>query len=80
MDSPDIREEEFWRFLKTIHILFLDLTSSTAQQEAVCKNQLALAKGDSDAMHVAENTWNSLLKIFGGQQIKRTNAQPIRFA
>ena len=63
IDSLDIREEEFWRFLKTIHILFLDLTSSTAQQEAVCKNQLALAKGDSDAMHVAENTWNSLLKI-----------------
>ena len=63
MDSLDIREEEFWRFLKTVHILFLDLTSSTAQQEAVCKNQLALSKGGSDAMHVAENTWNSLLTI-----------------
>ena len=63
LDSSDIDGMEFWRFLKTIHILFLDLTSSTAQQVAVCKQQLALAIGSSNAASGAEATWNELLGI-----------------
>ena len=63
LNSSDVDEVEFWHFLKTIHILFLDFTSSTAQQEAVCKQQLAQATSSSDAVRVADSTWNKLLTI-----------------
>ena len=61
-DPSGVNEENFWRFLKTIHILLLDFNSSTSQQEAMCKSQLALASNDSDPHH-ASNTWNELLEI-----------------
>ena len=38
-----LTREEFWRFLKVIHILPLDFTTSTSQQEAWIKQALALA-------------------------------------
>ncbi len=63
LDSSEVDEAEFWRFLKTIHILFLDFTTSTAQQEAMCKYQLALAADSSNAASTAESTWNKLLEI-----------------
>ena len=63
LDSADIGEAEFWHFLKATYILFLDLTSSTAQQEAMCKQQLALAIGSSNAVSGVEATWNELLGI-----------------
>ena len=63
LDSSDIDEAEFWCFLKAIHILFLDFTSSTAQQEAGYKQFLALSADNSDAVSDAEATWNNLLGI-----------------
>ena len=63
LDSSGTDEVEFWRFLKTIHVLFLDFTTSTAQHEAVCKQQLAQAAGGSNAVSIAESTWNKLLEI-----------------
>ena len=58
-----IDDAEFWRFLKAVHILALDLTTSSAQQEAVVKQLLAQSAGGSDAMTVAETTWYELLEI-----------------
>ena len=63
LDSSEADEGEFWRFLRTIHVLFLDFTTSTAQHEAVCKQQLAQAASSSDAVSTAESTWNKLLEI-----------------
>ena len=63
LDSSGTDEVEFWRFLKTIHVLFLDFTTSTAQHEAVCKQQLAQATDSSNAVSTAESTWNKLLEI-----------------
>ena len=61
-DPSGVNEEDFWRFLKTLHILLLDFNSSTSQQEAICKSQLALASNDPEPHH-ASNAWNELLEI-----------------
>ena len=63
LNSCDVDDTEFWNFLKAIHILFLDFTSSTAQHESMCIQLLAHASNDSDAVSTAESTWNELLKV-----------------
>ena len=60
-DSTGVGAAELWRFLKSIHILFLDFGSS-AHQEAICKSQLALASTGPDPPN-ASNTWKELLEI-----------------
>ena len=57
-----VSNEEFWRFLKVIHILPLDFATSTSQQEAWIKQALAMASTDN-AMTTAELTWLELLKL-----------------
>lgn len=57
-----LSHEEFWRFLKVIHILPLDFTTSTSQQEAWIKQALALTSTTENAMSTAELTWLELLK------------------
>ena len=57
-----LSDEEFWRFLKVIHILPLDFTTSTSQQEAWIKQALALTSTTENAMSTAELTWLELLK------------------
>ena len=57
-----ISDQDFWRFLKVIHILPLDFTTSTAYHETWTKQALALASTDENSMPTAESTWLELLK------------------
>lgn len=56
-------EESFWNFLKAVHLLSLDLGTSTAQAEASIKNLLALTVTESDAVSGAATSWNALLSL-----------------
>ena len=58
-----VPDEELWRFLKVIHILPLDFTTSTAHQETWTKQALAMASTNESAINTAESTWLELLKI-----------------
>ena len=52
---------DVWPFLRVIHIVSLDLHSSTHQTEAMIKSLLAHTANDPDANSVATASWNSLL-------------------
>lgn len=56
---------EVWPFLKTLHVLSLDLTTSTAQVEGHVKTLLARATDEPDSRRAAEVTWNELLREAG---------------
>ena len=61
--SSPVSDEEYWRFLKVIHILPLDFTTSTAQQEASVKQALAMAATEDSMLETAERTWLDLLRL-----------------
>ena len=56
-------DKDFWVFLKSIYLLNLDFTTSTAQHEAWVKNALALAATGLDAVSAAEATWHELIVL-----------------
>ena len=58
-----VDDEKFWCFFKAIHILLLDFSQSVAQQEAICKQQLAQTSSSRNPVRDAETTWNELLSI-----------------
>ena len=61
--TDSINKEKFWRFLRTIHILFLDFTTDTSQQEASVIQWLAQSSKSTDAVNTARNTWHELVMI-----------------
>ena len=76
--STPILESDFWRFLKSLHLLVFDFTTSTAQQEAWVRNALALAATGTDAVGSAEATWHQLIGIAasaasGARTLKRSD-------
>ena len=75
-DSLPPANEDFWRFLKAVHLLSLDLTTSTAQTEGFIKHGLALACTESNPLEVAETTWLKLIEVaasaaMGARTLKR---------
>ena len=58
-----VTEAEIWPFLRCLHVLSLDLQTSTRQNESEIKNLLALTTVDSDPGSVVEASWNALLAI-----------------
>jgi conflict system STAND superfamily ATPase len=56
---------EVWPFLRVLHVLSLDLNSSTRQTEAAIKTLLAYTTGEQDALGAAEASWNTLLREVG---------------
>ncbi len=60
-ETRRVDRAEIWPFLRVIHILSLDLASSTRQQEANVKTLLAFAAHEQNAHAAAESTWNALL-------------------
>jgi hypothetical protein len=54
---------EIWPFLRVLHVLSLDLLTATRQTEAATKTLLAFTTGESDAIEVANTSWNALLAI-----------------
>jgi hypothetical protein len=54
--------QDVWAFLKSLHILSLDLATATAQAEALVKTLLAHTCGEADALGAANTTWFELLR------------------
>jgi hypothetical protein len=64
-EGKSVSAAEIWSFLRVLHVLSLDLNSSTNQTEAAIKTLLAHTAGEQDAMDAAEATWNALLRQVG---------------
>jgi len=58
-----INDEEFWCFLKTVHLLSYDLTTNSAQTESLVKTLLRHSIASSNADHIVNATWLELLHI-----------------
>ena len=65
LEGCDVSASEIWPFLKVIHLISLDLNTSTAQSEALAKTLLAHATSQSDPVGTAGATWNALLAEVG---------------
>ena len=75
-DSSAANGEDFWRFLKAVHLLSLDLTTPTAHTESMTKQALATACEASDPLEIAESTWPKLIEVassaaMGGRTLRR---------
>jgi len=62
-EGRDVTEAEIWPFLRLLHVISLDLQTSTAQHEALIKTLLVHTAADSDARSIADASWNELLAI-----------------
>ena len=58
MGPPDL-----WAFLRVLHLLSLDLNTSTSQTEANIVSLLAHTVSDGDGMAAATSSWAALLKL-----------------
>ena len=61
--STPVADSDFWRFLKSLHLLIYDFTTSTAQEEAWVRNVLAQAATGADPVKAAETSWHELVDI-----------------
>ncbi len=58
-----IEDETLWQFLRTLHVLSYDLTTSTAQTEGLVKTVLRHATSDADPHHAANFAWLRLVEL-----------------
>ena len=77
-DSAAPNNRDFWRFLKSVHLLILDLTTSTAQHEGMTKQILAMSSTLANPLEGAEATWPKLIEIaassaMGGRTLRRND-------
>ncbi len=68
--------KDFWCFLRAVHLLSLDLTTSTAQTESMTKQALAMACELPNPLKEAEATWLKLIDVassaaMGGRTLRR---------
>jgi hypothetical protein len=54
---------DIWPFLRVLHVLSLDLDTSTRQTESHIKSLLAHTATEGDGVSVADASWNALLDI-----------------
>lgn len=78
LDEVPITAKDLWSFLCVLHVLSLDLHTSTRQTEAHIKTLLALKSTDSDPLASAAAAWNRLLSIASdsnpvARSLKRTD-------
>ena len=76
-DPETLHDKDFWRFLKSVHLLSWDLTTPTAQQEGMAKLILAMASPLENRLEIADATWSRLLEIaaagaMNGQTLTRS--------
>jgi hypothetical protein len=57
--------DDYWRFLRVLHVVSLDLHTDTARDEASIKSLLAQTCQEADSASAAEATWRELLEIAG---------------
>ena len=62
-DEEDGLSERVWKFLRVVHILSLDLATSTRQNEAQVKSMLSHFVEADNTMEIAHATWDGLLRI-----------------
>lgn len=63
--AHQVSNEEFWAFLKHLHLISYDLTTSGSQTEAWIKTLLAHTAVTHDKIAVANASWDSLLQVAG---------------
>ena len=61
-EGRDVPISEVWPLLRVLHVLSLDLATSTRQTEVAMKTLLAHTADDQDPLAAAETTWNALLR------------------
>ncbi|WP_136524126.1 nSTAND1 domain-containing NTPase [Geomonas ferrireducens] len=62
-EGTAIAAADLWPFLRRLHVLSLDLNSSTRQTEALIKYLLAHTTTDGNAAGLASASWNALLAL-----------------
>ena len=63
LEQKPISLSSLWPFLRVLHVLSLDLHSSTRQTEAHLKSLLSYTVAEGDAVGSATATWNTLLNL-----------------
>jgi hypothetical protein len=61
LEAKPVTSADIWPFLRALHVLSLDLHSSTRQTEAHVKSMLALTATDGDPVANATSSWNELV-------------------
>jgi hypothetical protein len=64
-EGREVSGAEICAFLATLHVLSLDLASSTRQHEGMMKSLLAQTAQESNRLEAATNSWNALLGVVG---------------
>lgn len=62
IEGQAMTSQDVWAFLKSLHILSLDLATSTSQTEAFTKTLLAHTSSESEVLGAANTTWLELLR------------------
>src|SRR5262249_46344314 len=65
LEGANVSAAEIWPFLRVLHVLSLDLNSSTGQAETAIKSLLAYTSNDQDPVAAADAPWNALLRLIG---------------
>lgn len=63
LEGTPVIAKDLWPFLRLLHVLSLDLHTSTRQTEAHIKTLLALKSTDSDPVAGATSAWDALLAL-----------------
>lgn len=61
-EGRSVSSAEVWPFLRVLHVLSLDLDSSTRQTEAAIKTLLAYTASEENVLGAADASWNALLR------------------
>lgn len=61
IEGRPVKAADIWPFLRALHVLSLDLHSSTRQTEAHITSMLALTATDGDPVATAASSWNELV-------------------
>lgn len=85
VEGKPITAADIWPFLRIVHVLSLDLNSSTRQAEAHIKSMLALTVTKGDAIASAAVSWNELVveassAMAASRSIRREDLPPATLA
>lgn len=78
LEGTPVTAKDLWPFLRVLHVLSLDLHTSTRQTEAHVKTLLALKSTDPDPVASAKAAWDALLTFAseagpGARSLKRAD-------
>lgn len=78
LEETPVTAKDLWHFLRVLHVLSLDLHTSTRQTEAHVKTLLALKSTDPDPVASATAAWDALLTVAseagpGARSLKRAD-------